>query len=174
MSLRGRVYKLLILSLFLMGGCTQKTVPGTNKAASIDGEIKSTAPKVACSIKLNYLCIIQADARLSMVDSNGYRFWKMAVPGHVKNVVIIQESKNCETLTDVHPLISRKSMEKSESNDIFHVLDFSIDRNNECHLIVKYLAGDTTLAREALQLAEDRLYFCDKYSCKNSLLKIRN
>lgn len=174
MSLRRVAYKLLILNIFLMGGCAQKTVPGTDKAASINGEVNSNAPSVACSIRLNYLCIIQADARLSMVDSNDYRFWKMAAPGNAKNIVTVQESKNCETLTDLHPIISSKSMERSESNDIFHVLDLSIDRNNECHLIVKYLAGDTTLAREALQLAEDRLYFCDKYSCKNSLLKIRN
>lgn len=132
-----------------------------------------SAPRITCTIRMNFWCIVQADASLNMTDLGDYRTWKMMASGSKREAVTIRENKSCDSPAGLRP---RKKFEKDErlaSGERRHVLELAISADGACTLRVEYIVGDTDLAREALQIAKYRLYLCSDGSCRRPLLDVR-
>lgn len=132
-----------------------------------------SAPRITCTIKMNYWCIVQADAGLNMLDLGDYRVWKMSAPGGGREVVIIRESKSCDSLTNLRPKKKLESNDQLASGEFRHEVELTISEDGACTLKIDYVAGNTDSAREAKQLAMNRLYLCDRSVCDRPLLSIK-
>jgi|GEM_PF-2264046 len=157
------------MGALIIGGGTLQTVAGGGVGATA----RLGAPMVTCTVRMNYWCIVQADAGLSMIDSGKYRIWKMTAPESNREVVTIRESKSCDTPADLRPKRKSEREEQSASGERHHAVEFSISSDGACTLEVQYLAGDTEQAREAMQLAMNRIYLCSSGSCSKSLLRVK-
>jgi len=171
--MRSCLLKLLSIGAFaVVGGVQQAAIAGGMPASEVQ-DAQPSAPRVKCTIRMNYWCIVQADAGLNMIDSGDYRIWTMTAPASKREVVTIRESKSCDTPADLRPRRKFEKDERSASGERRHTAELAISSDGACTLRVQYLAGDTELAREAVQLATYRLYLCSDGSCRQLLLKVK-
>lgn len=168
--MRSGLLGLLSMSVLVVGGGTQQVVAGSGSDVQA---AQPSAPMVTCTVRMNHWCIVQADARLNMTDFGDYRIWKMIAPESKREVVVIRESKSCDTPADLRPRRKSEREEQFGSDERHHTVEFFISSDGACTLKVQYLAGDTEWAREAMQLATNRIYLCSNGSCSQPLLNIR-
>lgn len=169
-----RCYRAGFLSLiiFAAGGVVLQAVASDGDVSSGVGPKPTAAPAVTCTVKMNNWCIIQADAGLNMIESGRDRIWRLTAPDSSKELVVIRESKACDTPTDIQPRKNYEREERSSSGEIHNVMEFYITSDKACVLKVKYLAGGTESALEAVQFAKNRIYLCAKGLCNRPLLKV--
>lgn len=131
-----------------------------------------SAPMVVCTIRMNFWCIVRADASLSMSESGDYRIWRMAQADGKKSVVTIHENKSCDSPADLKPRVTSEKNVQLASGERHRVTEIAMTSDGVCNLKIDYLTGDTDLAREATQMAKYRLYSCSDGSCRKPLLEI--
>lgn len=164
----------LVILCFIGIGTSHVTTPVETEALTSQVQrTHSNAPKVICTIRTNFWCIVQADAGLNMVEVGDYRIWKMTAPGGKAEVVRVRESKSCDSPADLRPRRMYEKDERARSGDRWHAIGFAITADGACALRVEYLAGDTDFATEAKQIAKYRLYLCEDESCRRPLLDVK-
>ena len=132
-----------------------------------------SAPRVTCNIRMNYWCIVQADATVNMAEAGDYRVWTMTAPDSRREAVTVRESKNCDSPSDLRPRRTHEGDERRASGQRWHAVELALSADGACTLKIEYLAGDSEWAREAQQLANYQLYLCMNGSCRTPLLSIR-
>lgn len=171
--MKSHLLGMLAVGFIISGGCSKQGAPGSEVLAADLQDAQPSAPMVACTIRMNFWCIVQADAGISMIDSGEFRIWKISAPESAEEVVTIRESKSCDSSAELRPMRRSQGEDKSVAGDRIHAVELSLDSEGACTLMVQYLAGSTDLAREAAQLANYRLYLCSEDSCRQPLLAIK-
>ena len=167
------IKSLAVGALFIVGSSTSlaATPIGAGMLASGAQHVQPGAPMVTCTVRMNFWCIVQADAGLNMTDAGDYRTWKMLASGSKREVVTIRESKNCDSPADLR---LRKRVEKETrlaSGERQRTVELAVSADGACTLKVEYFVGDSDLAREATQMAKYRLYLCEGGLCRRPLLQ---
>jgi hypothetical protein len=164
----------LVVLCFIGIGISQASNPvEAGTPTSKVQRLQSNAPKVICTVRMNFWCIVQADAGLNMVEAGDYRIWKMTAPGSQRAVVTIRENKSCDSPADLRPRKMYEKGERARSGDRRHTVGLAISADGICTLQVEYLSGNTDLALEAKQIAKYRLYLCEDQSCRRPLLDVK-
>lgn len=164
----------LIVLCFIGIGISQASNPvGTGTPTFKIQRAQPNAPKVICTVRMNFWCIVQADAGLNMAEVGDYRIWNITAPGSQREVVTVRESKSCDSPADLHPRKMYEEDERVRSGDRWHAVGFALSVDDVCTLRVEYLAGETDLALEAKQIAKYRLYLCEDGLCRRPLLDVK-
>lgn len=134
---------------------------------------QTSSPPVSCTVRMNFWCVVQADASLDMTDLGDYRVWEMASSGSKRKTVSVRENKSCDSPAESRPRRKSEKDERLTSGERRHTVELAISADGACALKIEYVIGNTDLAREARQMAKYRLYLCDQGSCRKPLLDVR-
>jgi hypothetical protein len=130
----------------------------------------SSAPAVTCTIRMNFWCLVQADAALRMTDSLESRTWSMTDHSRKQVAVIISESKRCDSPGAAHPTRTSDVVVNTQLG-VYRVLRFSLTSDGSCIIKIGIPASGSA-AQEAERLARTRIYLCQGQDCIAALLRI--
>ena len=172
------VHRLLLLTAFALAGINNyawvSAVPiRTDLRASRVPRARAQAPKITCDIRLRYWCIVQADAKINMADEGDDRVWRISATGMRRDEVEVRESKTCDSPSEYQPRKVRERDEGISKIGVRHVSDFTVTADGACRLTVAYPAGAEDWAREARQIANYRLFFCNDGACRTRVLGVK-
>ena len=131
------------------------------------------APRITCSISMHYWCIVQADATVNMIDSDGYRTWSIKAAGSRAVDVVVRENKLCDSSADYGPRRISESDDATTPERRSHVVTLALTADGVCTVRVEYPIGEDDWARAAQRIAQYQLLVCSEHLCRVPLLSIK-
>lgn len=157
--------------VFMSGGRFSWASSTNANSMTLGGDQGGGAPRITCSISMQFWCIIQANIMINMKDDGNFRIWSITSAGEKSPSVIIRENKRCDSPAEYHP---KKISENDEaiSRKGGHVKTFALTSDRSCTISVKYPVGNDDWARDGKRMAKYGLFACINRSCSHSLLDI--
>lgn len=161
-------------SLIVGLGASLAALPASAGLAQVAPSIPAEphAPRITCSMTMQFWCIVQSGATVNMVDDGDDRIWSITTTRGKRPSVLVRENKTCDSPSAYHPARMKDAADAAPGKRGTRIVTLALTADQSCTLRISYPLGHGDWAREAERMAKYGLRACDKGACRASLLDI--